>query len=293
MKSKVDLHVHSTASDGVLDPQQLVKAALASGLKIIAIADHDSTEGIPAALQASKNTPLAVWPAVEISTDVPRGEVHILGYFIRYRDKHFQSVLLALRQSRRERARRMVTKLSQLGMPVEWSRVLELAGGGAVGRPHVAEAMRERHYVSSVAEAFALYIGRNGPAYVERYKLTPEQAIALVLDTDGLPVLAHPINVEERGLGEQLDLNSTLPPLVRAGLVGIEAYYPGYTDEDTRFLLGLADKWHLVPTGGSDFHGRNPSEPSIGDIYVPLESAHRLRQVCLKRRREKRQRKAG
>ncbi len=293
MRSKVDLHEHSTASDGVLDPQELVETALAARLEIIGLADHDSTEGVPAALQASKDTSLAVWPAVEISTDVPRGEVHILGYFINYRDKHFQGVLHALRQSRRERARRMVMKLSQLGMPVEWSRVLEIAGGGAVGRPHVAEAMRERHYVSSVTEAFSLYLGRGGPAYVERYKLTPEQAIALVVRTDGLPVWAHPINADERDLGEQLDLETTVRGLVQAGLIGIEAYYPGYTGEDTSLVIELANKWNLIPTGGSDFHGRNPSDPGIGEVYVPLESARRLRELCLKRRREKRQRKAG
>ncbi|MGQ9675985.1 MAG: PHP domain-containing protein [Chloroflexota bacterium] len=286
MSSKVDLHVHSTASDGVLSPEEVVQAALRSGLEIIGLADHDSTEGIPAALQASKGSPLAVWPAVEISTDVPRSEIHILGYFIRYRDKHFQSVLHALRQSRRERARRMVMKLAQMNLPVEWSRVLEFAGGGAVGRPHIAEAMRERGYVSSVAEAFSRYIGRNGPAYVERYKLTPVQAVALVVEASGLPVLAHPLSVDE--YGDQLDLDKTIPELAGAGLVGIEIYYPGYTEEERQLLLALAQKWKLIPTGGSDFHGHDPGTPFIGEVEVPLICAKRLKALCLKRRRESR-----
>lgn len=263
-----------------------MQTALRSGLEIMALSDHDSTEGIPAALQASKGTPLTVWPAVEISTDVPRSEIHILGYFIRYRDKHFQSVLHALRQSRRERARRMVMRLTQMNLPVEWSRVLEFAGGGAVGRPHIAEAMRERGYVSSVAEAFSRYIGRNGPAYVERYKLTPEQAVALVIDAGGLPVLAHPLSADE--YGDQLDLDKTVPALARAGLVGIETYYPGYAEEERQLLLALAQKWNLIPTGGSDFHGRDSGTPVIGEVDVPLSSAKKLKALCLKRRRESR-----
>lgn len=284
----MDLHVHSTASDGVLSPEEVVRFAVQAGLEIVALSDHDSTEGIPVALSAAKGTPLTVWPAVEISTDVPRSEVHILGYFVNHRDQHFRSVLHALRQSRRERARRMVMKLTQLGLPVEWSRVLQLAGGGAVGRPHVAEAMRECNYVSSVAEAFNKYVGRNGPAYVERYRLTPEQAIKLIVEAGGLPALAHPLNADEHEYGEQLDLNTTIPELVRAGLVGLETYYPNYGEDDINRLLSLANKWGLIPTGGSDFHGRDACAPTMGQVYVPLESAKRLKTLCQQRRHKPR-----
>jgi len=162
-----DLHLHTTASDGRLTPTELVQRAAKAGLKVIAITDHDTVDGIPEALAAAKAFPsLTVIPGVELSTDVTGGEVHVLGYFIDYHSQLLREKLALMRDSRETRARKMVEKLGKMGMPLRWERVLELAGEGSIGRPHIAQAMLEAGYIASMKEAFLLYISRTGPAYV-------------------------------------------------------------------------------------------------------------------------------
>jgi predicted metal-dependent phosphoesterase TrpH len=276
LRSKVDLHVHTTASDGVHTPEQVVEIAIRSGLQVMGLTDHDTTQGIPAALRAAHGSTLQVWPGVEISTDFNRGEVHLLGYFIDYTNEHLQSVLRTMRESRLERAFHMVQKLAQLNVPVDWPRVLELAahGNGTVGRPHIATAMLEKGYVSSIGEAFQRYIGRDGPAYVERVKLSSIEAIKLVDASGGLAVLAHPLDSGNRDHGSPPDLDATLSRLAEVGLAGLEVFYPNYDKDSIQYLLSLARRWNLVPTGGSDYHGRDST--AIGQINVPYESAQRL-----------------
>lgn len=275
---KVDLHTHTTASDGVLTPSQLVAQAARRGLGVLAITDHDSTEGIAEALEAARDYPsLTVIPGVELSTDVPRGEVHILGFYIDYSNESFQARLEAMRHSRVDRARRMVAKLKDLGMTIRWERVLELANGGSVGRPHIAEALLEAGHVGSFQEAFIRYIGREGPAYAEREKLTPVEAVALIVQVGGLPTLAHP--------GDMEDLPSYLAQLEAAGLVGIEVYYNGYGPETTGRLLKVARSYGLIVTGGSDYHGHGgKGEGELGSLDVPLESARALMALAGQRR---------
>ena len=278
MTNRVDLHTHTTASDGVLTPHELVDLAIERGLVLIAITDHDTTAGIDAA-QAHAAGRLEVWPGVEISTDVPGSEVHILGYFIDHHRPDFTATLAELRESRLHRAEQMVQKLAELGVPVSWQRVKELAGLGAIGRPHVAQALLEAGHVSTFREAFDRYIGRTGPAYVERYKLTPVEAIGLILDAGGMPVLAHPIYIGPAAeTGEQFDLRGYLPELVRAGLAGIEAYYPNYTPEVSRDLLAIAQEFGLIPTGGSDFHGPTVNQVVLGEVDVPWSTVERMRE---------------
>jgi hypothetical protein len=161
----------------------------------------------------------------------------------------------------------MVAKLSQLGIQLDWGRVLELVAGASVGRPHIAQAMLERGYISSMEEAFAKYIGRNGPAYVEREKLTPIEAVELARKAGGLPVLAHPANIA--------GLNSLVIELKQAGLVGLEAYYDGYMGEVVSQLDALAREHGLIPCGGSDYHGFGAGS-ELGSIDVPGESVERL-----------------
>lgn len=281
MYSSVDLHTHTTASDGTLTPKALVEVALRRKLRVLAVTDHDSTEGVDEALSAAGST-LELWPGVEVSTDVPGSEVHILGYLVDHTDIPFQAMLRRLRDSRLGRARQMVSKLNDLGVAISWARVQEIAGAGAVGRPHVAQAMIEQGYVATLPEAFQRFIGRNGPAYVERYRLTPEDAVRLIVRAGGLPALAHPVIVEN-GKESWLDLEDLLPRLASAGLAGIECYYLNYTRAIKRRLLKIAATWNLVATGGSDFHGLGNLVVGPGEVAVPDEVADRVRERLIQR----------
>ena len=267
---KADLHLHSTASDGKLSPEELVRYAAEEGLALMALTDHDSVDGVPAALAAAKKfPPLEVIPGVEIGTDVPHGEVHIVGYFVDYKSEQLLSRLVKLRNGRLDRAQRMIAKLRDLGIHIEWARVQELAGVGSVGRPHIAQAMHEKGYISNLKEAFDKYIGRDGPAYAEREKLTPVGAVELIVNAKGLAVLAHPADIESK---EKL-----LPDLMKAGLVGMEVYYGNYSTEVVHNLLALARKHDLIPCGGSDYHGLDAlNEAPIGGTDIPDESVERL-----------------
>lgn len=268
--TKVDLHIHSTASDGRLNPADVVYKSAGLGVAIIAIADHDSVDGIAPALVAANAFPrLQVIPCVEISTDVPHGEVHILGYFIDYTDHKLRATLEGLRNSRLERAMKMVNKLGNLGIHIDWKRVQEIAGTGSIGRPHIAQAMLEKGYIASVKEAFTKYISQDGPAYVEREKKTPAEVVEIILQAKGLPVLAHPFTVS--------DPETMVVELKAAGLIGIEAYYDAYTVGEISRLVAIAERHNLIATGGSDFHGLDTgNETMIGGVDVPVESAERL-----------------
>jgi len=267
---RADLHLHTTASDGKLTPKELVLQAAELKLEVIAITDHDTVEGIAPALEAAKNFPqLTLIPGVEINTDVPKGEVHILGYFINYTDPKLNHSLKELRNSRFARGQKMVAKLAEIGIDVDWARVLELAGGGSVGRPHIAQVMLERGHVASLREAFELYISRNGPAYVERKKLTPLEAVKLVLEADGLPFLAHPADIAP--------LEPFLLRLKKAGIVGIEIYYNGYSRTTIAQLQRLAKKHSLIASGGSDYHGLDSSiGADMGSVDLPKEAVEQL-----------------
>ena len=268
--SRVDLHIHSTASDGRLNPADIVRQAAEQGLSAIAIADHDSVDGIVPALVAAKAFPeLRVIPAIELSTDVPQGEVHVLGYFIDYADREFQVTLERMRHSRLHRAQGMIAKLKNFGIYIDWERVQEIAGTGSMGRPHIAQAMLEKGYITSFKEAFDKYISRDGPAYVEREKMTPVEVVELLLQVNGLPVLAHPFTAKNPEM--------LIAGLRAAGLIGIEAYYNGYTADEISRLVSLAGKYGLIVTGGSDYHGLEATnETMIGGVDVPLESVERL-----------------
>ncbi len=268
--SKVDLHIHSTASDGQLSPADVVCKSVDCGLTIIALADHDTVDGVVPALAAAKAFPkLKVIPCIEVSTDIPKGEIHVLGYFIDYTNPKLLTTLERFRNSRRKRAQGMVAKLGGLGIHIEWQRVQEIAGSSSIGRPHIAQAMLEKGYIASFKEAFTKYISREGPAYVEREKMTPAEVVELILRANGLPVLAHPLTIN--------NMETMIVELKDAGLVGIEAYYSGYTAAEVNKLVSLTNKYNLITTGGSDYHGLDDStETMIGGVDVPMESAERL-----------------
>ena len=274
MSATVDLHLHTTASDGRLPPRELVRLAADLGLKQIASSDHDTTEGMPEAfLEAEAHAGLRIIPGIELSTDIPGDEIHMLGYFIQYQDESFQDILRRFRQGRVDRARQMVQKLVDLGMQLEWERVQEIAGDGAVGRPHIALALVEKGYCKEPNDAFPEYLGRDGLAYVERPKLTPVEAIELLRNAGGVPVLAHPAYLS--------NLESHLPGLKAAGLAGMEVYYAKFAPEQVEYLERLAAEFDLIPCGGSDYHGLGNSDDALpGSNGPPPSTVERLEEAA-------------
>ena len=268
--SQVDLHIHSAASDGRYTPEEIVHMAVTAGLTVIALTDHDTIDGLIPAIEAAREYPaLTLIPGVELSTDVPNGEIHVLGYFIDYTGQEFKASLERMRNSRADRADKMVAKLKELGCNIELERVREIAGNGALGRAHVAQALLEKGYISSFKEAFSKYIGHGCPAYVGREKLTPVEAVKLVIKANGLPVLAHPYTA--------LNPEEVIKELKTVGLVGMEVYYAGYLPTEINNLLNMAQKHDLIPTGGTDYHGIDvSSDIAIGDTDVPIQSVKQL-----------------
>ena len=276
MGAIVDLHLHTLASDGRLSPTDLVNLVANKGLKIVAISDHDTTEGLAEAYQAAAAFPdLQIIPAIELSTDIPGDEIHMLGYFLQYEDEEFQAILRRFRAGRVERGRAMVEKLAALGKPVEWERVQAIAGDGSVGRPHIALAMVEAGYFKEPKEAFYEYLGRNGLAYAERQKMTPTEGVEMLARVGGSAVLAHPANLA--------DLDTKVTELKEAGLVGMEVHYAMYEPDTIARLLDVAERHDLIPCGGSDYHGLgNSGEQLPGLLGPPMETVERLAEVSQK-----------
>ncbi len=272
MTSLADLHLHSTISDGRLTPTALVDLAYKNGVRVMALTDHDIIDGLPEAFEAAeKYEDLTLIPGIEMSTDVPGNEVHILGHFIDWQSEDFRGKLAHLQDSRLGRARRMVERLAELGKPVEWERVQSFAEG-AVGRPHIALALVEAGHVESVNEAFDQYISRNGPAYVERERLEPEEVVAMILGVGGLATLAHPRELHAAG-----SLDVLLERLCAAGLTGMETYYQDYDPGEVEMFRQICERYELLPLGGSDFHGLGgPKQREPGDIPLPTEPVNDL-----------------
>lgn len=278
MPNVIDLHTHSTASDGLYSPAELAQHAAQAGLRVLALTDHDTTDGLTEAARVAESLDIDFIPGIEINTDAGGGEVHVLGYFLQYEQPAFQSVLSTLRDARVLRGQRMVERLNAQGVRISWERVREIARG-SVGRPHIAKALQEAGYVKSIGEAFDTYISNHSPAYVPRYRLTPDEAVRLIASANGLPVIAHPITLPGLDM-----LRQWLPELVRVGMVGLETYYGPYTKEQEVALLALANEYRLIPTGGSDYHGPGIHPTPLGGHYVPYEAVERLKAEAAKRR---------
>ena len=283
MPITVDLHLHTTASDGRLSPTELVQLTASSGLQTISVSDHDSTAGLAEAQLAVDRIPgMRLIPGIELSCDVPGGEVHMLGYFMDIEDPGFQEVLVGFRQGRLARGEGMVHKLAEFGMHIEWARVLEIAGDASVGRPHVAQALVEAGYFTEPGDAFREYLGRNGKAYVERSKLTPPDAVKLLNDVGGVAVFAHPW-FERRGNEPEPEqsLIATVEELKAAGLHGMEVHYSMYDEATVDWLADVARAYDLIPCGGSDYHhSGNAKEPVPGVNGPPMESVERLEEAA-------------
>ena len=268
MTGALDLHTHSTYSDGQHSPAEIVRMAQRLDLRAIAVSDHDTMEGIDEALLAAADSDLLVVPAVELSVDHGGLELHLLGYYVDHSPGSALGDLLAKsRVWRLERAQAIVDRLASRGIEIDWRRLQAIAGEGAIGRPHIAQALIERGVVASVREAFDRYLVEGRPAYVPRQKLAPQQAISAVLVAGGVPVLAHPWG-----------LMNLLDELVPMGLEGLEVYYTGYGPEKERLLGRYASEYRLLETGGSDFHGRDVNPNNVlGGVDVPLACLEALR----------------
>lgn len=257
----VDLHTHSTASDGTLPPESVIEAAARCGLKALALTDHDTIGGVPAAREAGERLGIRVITGVELSAFQDDHEVHVLALHLSHLDT-LHKRLEDLRASRYTRAEKIVEKLNALGIPIALDEVLLQANGGAVGRPHIARALIARGVVHDFRDAFMTYLGGNGSAFVPKDKLSIEDAIAIAHDAGALAIWAHP---GDGGRREQLE------PLVAAGLDGLEIRHPSHSGEDIKRLQALADFFGLVPSGGSDWHGAMEGPRRLGTMNIPSE----------------------
>lgn len=255
-----DFHLHSTASDGVHTPTWVMETAAARGVRVLALTDHDSTEGLAEASAAAERLALRLIPGLELSTDLGKADVHLLAFGFDVAARPLQEFLAWQREGRIGRTRTIVDILRSNGMPVRLERVLQIAGEATVGRPHVARALVEGGYVVSVQEAFDLWLGNGKPADVDRQKLEPADAIRVIHENGGVVFVAHPIFIGE-------DYPAAVSQLAAWGIDGIETYYKHYDSETVAAHAALARQLNLATSGGSDYHGLgNPDDREIGDI---------------------------
>jgi 3',5'-nucleoside bisphosphate phosphatase len=266
---EVDLHLHTTASDGTLTPTQLIDQISATTLRTVAITDHDSTEGVAEAIEAANaSSNLTVIPGIELGTENEDSELHLLGYFIDIDHPELQKTLEQFRSERVDAARAMVDKLEEIKRPVSWERIVEMAGG-SVGRPHIARAMVEAGHVDTVAEAFDRFLGEKGIARVPRPKLHPVEALKLIHSAGGIGSIAHPRTVR--------NLKPLVIELVEAGLVGIEVYAEKYNSDRRDSYIDIATRYDLVATGGTDYHALGAkNETTPGTNGPPPNTVEKL-----------------
>lgn len=258
----VDLHTHSTWSDGSLSPPALVREARAAGLSAIALTDHDVLDGLPEAREAGAREGVEIVSGVEISARLESGEVHLLGYEVDPSPgTPLQTALAGLRAGREARLPRILDRLAEMGMPIDRSEVDAIAGEGSTGRPHVAQAMVRRNYVRNVEEAFSRFLREGGPAYVLREMLTPGQAVALIRESGGLAAIAHPGLLRLGGMGR---LEDFVRSLSAEGLEALECFTPAHDTGTTTACVGIARRAGLIPTGGSDYHGDRKAGSRLG-----------------------------
>jgi len=280
--TRVDLHIHTTASDGLYSPEEVVRMAKKTGLRAIAITDHDTVGGVAQAAAAAANLGMELVPGIEISTLANGQDIHVLGYFVDTEQEWFLQRLQSLRNTREERNRKIIEKLNELGIAITWEELQAKKRGAIseknVGRPHIAEILVDKGVVRSMDEAFDRYLGKDGAAYVTTKRITPFEAIDLIKEAGGVPVLAHPGLYENDALVEEI---------IAHGLAGLEVYHPDHDEECTERYLEMAERHGLIVTAGSDFHGERHGSmfhAPIGTKTVAYEQVERLKSAAKKRK---------
>lgn len=276
----IDLHIHTTESDGTLTPSQVVRYAKEKGLKAIAITDHDTIHGNEEAIKEGVNEGVEVIPGVEISVDYSPGTMHMLGYFITTEDPILNEKLTLLQDSRADRNPRIIEKLNKLGLSLTYDEVVQVSGGGQVGRPHMAQVLMKKGYTKSIKEAFDKYLGKGAPAYLDKFRLSAVEAITMITDAGGIPVLAHPFTLYCKSSDE---LDALVEKLVNQGLQGLEVYYSEHDERKTSSYKLLAKRYNLAITGGSDFHGKNMKGIDLGTgrgkLKIPYTALENLKTI--------------
>jgi len=276
----VDLHLHTTASDGVLSPSEIVRYAKAKGLQAIAITDHDTIEGCEEGLLEGERIGFEVIPGIEISAEYSPGSMHILGFFLDIHHPLLNERLEYLQKARAERNPKMVAKLNQLGIDVTYEEVLKASGGGQVGRPHFANVLLEKKYVRNFQEAFERFLKKGAPAYVDKFRFTSKEALHFINEAGGMAVLAHPNTL---GVNRYSELEKLVLQLVDEGLQGIEVYYPEHSAVEVVQYKNLADRYSLLSTGGTDYHGIEKNGLDIGvgrgEMKLPYSIVENMKAV--------------
>ena len=263
----IDMHTHTTASDGVYTPRQLIKYGISKGLQGIAITDHDTVDGIDEGLNAviSKKDFIVI-PGIELSTEYMGKEVHILGYSINYKCENLLSTLSFLQKKRENRVIEVIAKLQKLQINITYDELIKRFGSSSVGRPHVAELLITKGYVDTIEEAFNKYLKKGCVAYVDRYKITPFEGINLIKQAGGVAVIAHPKLIKN---------DKIVTDIIKKGIDGIEVYHPEHNTNDQKKFLQIAKDYNLIITAGSDFHRPPTSKDSHGDLgdkKIPIKN---------------------
>jgi len=276
----IDLHVHSTYSDGTLTPEELVILAKKQGLSAMALTDHDTIVGVAEAVEAGSKYNIEIIPGIELSAAYGSKEIHIVGLYVDYKDKAFNDALEQLRDIRNERNIKIIEKFKEKGIKISFNEMKQLYGNAVITRAHFADYLLAKGYIKSRSEAFERYIGENGPCYISREKLTPEDTIKLITAAHGVPILAHPTLYH---LGDS-EMNRLLNYLCKSGLKGIEAIYSTHSIGEEIQIKRLARENHLIISGGSDFHGTNKPYLNLGTgrghLCIPYEVLDNIKKVA-------------
>ncbi len=267
---KIDLHIHTIYSDGTYTPTKVVEKAKELGLAAISITDHDSVSGVEEAIRAGEKLGVEVVPGIEMSSDTGEDEIHILGYYLDWKDKIFLAQLRIFQEDRAKRNQRLLKRLEELGMKLDHREIKNMAPKGVVSRLHIARLMVKNGYVSSIGEAFEEWLNAGKPAYIKRMKVSPFEVIQLILKVGGIPVFAHPY------LSKRDDL---IPEMVKRGLMGIEVYQSVHNEQAVAHYREIAEEYHLLITGGSDCHGEGKGKILMGTVDVPVSILDKLKKA--------------